>query len=113
MQQPKFRQFCDDEDSHEYGMHLVDPYQKTLIRDGTWHTMQFTGLLDKSGKEIYEGDILEEYGKGEGEPFVVKELLPLVRFYENYPSPTKDDWMSWPEQYEIIGNIYENKDLIK
>ena len=24
-----------------------------------------------------------------------------------------DDWMSWPEMYEVIGNIYENSKLLK
>lgn len=77
--------------------------------------MQFTGLLDKNWKEIYEGDILEsvsgykyavEYKDGCfmwcNEPIVYDEdEEEAMRFSMNA------DWST------IIGNIYENPELIK
>ena len=90
--------------------------------------MQFTGLLDKNGKEIYEGDIViyetlhgfscdEEDWRSQG----TKVSSPSVVEFE--------DGEFWPREYaqlvddgyyshrwfnfEVIGNIYENPELIE
>lgn len=94
-----------------------------------WQFVRYTGLLDRNGKEIYEGDILRS--KENDEVYRVDDIIPLHRHthvtnigyfsgkkYELRENPAgqydnQDDWMSWPEMYEIIGNIYENRDLIK
>jgi len=80
--------------------------------------MQFTGLYDKSEKEVYEGDILDNNlyvgwnqlhcawalfdNKG-----LCKELLA-----DEYDSHG-DSLTPWHIDIEIIGNIYENPELIK
>ena len=65
---------------------------------------QFTGLHDKNGKEIYEGDIVTD---GVGKYKIIYDLR--LAGYQPY-CIFRDD----PENYcEVIGNIYENPDLVK
>jgi len=75
--------------------------------------MQFTGLSDRLGKEIYEGDIIEH---GDNK-YIVPNFIPLDRSYEAESiKPNQDgsdDWMSMSDvDWEIIGSIYENPELI-
>lgn len=64
---------------------------------------QFTGLYDKNGKEIYEGDF-DKYNC-------------FVNYYRGafiLEKKNSDSWclLSGVEDFEVIGNIYENADLL-
>ena len=68
--------------------------------------MQFTGLRDKNGKEIWEGDILE---------YADKSGMGVVRFGEGafYLETNLKNWRGdIYESEEVIGNIWENPELL-
>ena len=74
--------------------------------------MQFTGLLDKQGKEIYEGDIVEceQLGQKQKGKVIFRKGMWSWEFEKG-----KDSWLyecvkQW--KGEIIGNIYENPELL-
>ena len=76
--------------------------------------MQFTGLFDKNGVKIFEGDILRYTGSYKGHGLYQIIWTDNLQFEcleingNNYMMPTV-----WVEEMEIIGNIYENKELLR
>lgn len=76
--------------------------------------MQYTGLKDKNGKEIYEGDILLYDSNSKTSVFYKNGAF--VRSYGNsnmyllYDSFIEDGCLY---NYEVIGNIYENPELLE
>ncbi len=85
-------------DLAEHGWSVADLNDKNNEEEFAF--MQYTGLKDKNGKEIYEGDIVEHLIGGTLE----------VKWLNHGWTP----FMSWHdvEHYEIIGNIYENPELL-
>lgn len=72
---------------------------------------QYTGLKDKNDKEIYEGDIIkEEFNHGICNCEIVYDNAGF--FIENIKEEIKDNLHWHANGLEVIGNIYENPELL-
>jgi len=91
-----------------------DEYLQTtrVQRYSDGHVVQFTGLLDKSGKEIYEGDIVDHYATY-GTVIFEDGMFTLdksAKIHFGYRQPLC--YIDTTE-CEVIGNIYDNQELLK
>ena len=89
----------------DYGLSEQLCTVKVLSRD------QFTGVKDDNGKEIYKGDIV----KAKGDEWAILEVKwhPDRGFYI-LSVVNSVGWWNFPlPEMEIIGNIYQNKELLK
>lgn len=75
--------------------------------------MQYTGIKDKNGKEIYDNDILRKCGNNSivlwddnDAKFISVQVSDYILNYK------VDEYIIWAAS-EIIGNIYENPELLK
>lgn len=81
--------------------------------------MQYTGLKDKNGVEIYEGDIVDFWSRRDYDieaPFYInRRKRRVVQWISNSYKNTinirkpKDENLAY---HEVIGNIYENPELL-
>ena len=94
-----------------------------------YEVMQYTGLKDKNGKEIYEGDVLKQVKKSSREGYESssydKNNFEVVFKYGSFwlqrpyddsvyirDFPNIDEFVGF-ECFEIVGNIYENPELLE
>lgn len=78
---------------------------------GRYELMQYIGLKDKNGKEIFEGDIVHAYSEG-------ARLIGVIEYFDNaYCIKDRNGiynalWIN-AEHYEVVGNIWEDSELVE
>jgi len=113
MRKNKFRAWDKDNEEMIY-FYLFDTdrdyHIEAEVSLGEMPIMQYTGLLDKNGKEIYVGDKLRYSIDGhiQDTPYIIEDMIDW--FKEMYDS---DSYYRWDDSGEIIGNKFENPELIK
>ncbi len=102
----KFVDICQQGDTERYTEMSVEFDEITL--------MQSTGLKDKNGKDVFVGDIIKCTRGCLHEVYIEKEYggtyfggMPAV-----YLKDLREGY-AWTEHEEIIGNIYENPELLE
>lgn len=121
MREIKFRAW-DEEEKKFWYFTLEDVLKRNMSYRGSWdekilkgEKQQYTNLKDENGKEIYEGDILR-----------IKSDDGTINLYVKYDTDMGEYLLVKEEEWEdslygcmcfneveVVGNIYENEDLLK
>jgi len=111
----KFRAW-DGSAMHDWQELCCPSHQLSEVFNGDYILMQYTGLKDANGREIYDGDILKltsEYrGKGERPSYVIfKDSQWMMQGTMHHSHIDSINNYSL-DRMDVIGNIYEDPDLL-
>ena len=119
MREYKFRAW-DETEKHMYNWeNLFNQNLKnifTIPEQCGYNIMQYTGLHDKNGKEIYEGDIV--FIKGDTEVLDIKGKVEYSDTFAQFIITNTGNIIDEAEplgdyeDIEVIGNVFENKELL-
>lgn len=93
-------------------------YANRYLEMDDYPVQQYTGLKDKNGKEIYEGDIIFKETeicseRGEFEDYIEEDVFMVEFSRGSFGEWTNLNLDSWKvKKFEIIGNVFENSELL-
>jgi uncharacterized phage protein (TIGR01671 family) len=113
MREIKFRAWCNGKMLNDNEIIIVNGTAREynhgdLTGFSESHLMQYTGLKDKNGVEIYEGDILKPKSY-----HPISEIFFMNGSWKVQGRYSKIGVGSWANQTEVIGNIYQNQELLE
>lgn len=119
----KFRAWCETDDGEEMIEYGSGEFDNGLWFDAPKHidshiaVMQWTGLTDKKGKEIYEGDIVEIIHPCWSATCETKFMDGAFWFIEkdnpvNNSQVRADKFLKQKWEIKVLGNIFETPELI-
>ncbi len=101
-------------------MLTIDPLERKgtlsdLVEDESWKVMQFTGLTDRNGVEIYESDVVRwlvntDHSVDAPVGFESGAFYMLDAINQGY-GKVYNDWLRG--EYTVLGNIYEHPELLE
>lgn len=92
---------------------------ENIANNKDYIVMQCTGLKDKNGKLIYEGDIIQipndydTYGMFACEKREIYFNEGGFRLKPKWDKNSRGNWLEDTKDFEVIGNIYENNELLE
>lgn len=99
----------------EFGVSIADPDIERIWRKlNEVELMQYTGLKDNNGREVYEGDVLDiGLQNQDGKPVVAP--VSYEKYIAGYVLDNGGNgiWQRLDKDCEVIGNIYENPELLE
>lgn len=105
---------------HSTKPHIHDEFKTKYIDTST--VGQFTGIHDRNGKEIYEGDFIRSFDS-QGEPIIHAieyenndaQFIVVLAGYTKYDFGCGGITQKWINEFEkeVIGNIHDNTELLK
>lgn len=121
MREIKFRAW-DEEEKKFWYFTLEDVLKRNMNYKGSWdekilkgEKQQYTNLKDENGKEIYEGDILKVKSNDETINLCVKYDTDIGEYLLVKEEEWEDSLYGCMcfNEVEVVGNIYENEELLK
>lgn len=97
-------------------INIYDDCGPSPVADPNLYTLeQFTGLTDKNGKEIYEGDIIKAIYPNASFVNEAEQITAVKWAYDRwaFKNKTAGFYFSCFFYPEVIGNIHENPELLK